>query len=317
MASSDSLILGTRGSDLALTQANLTQRALEACGLKRRIEQKIIATTGDKRQDLKLAVPGVDKAVFTKELEDALEAGTIHAAVHSLKDVPAVLESKFALVAVLPRAPVEDVLIAKSPDHAKNGLDSLPKGATVATSSVRRQFQLRRLRSDLNVVEIRGNVPTRLRKVAKMPEMDATILARAGLERLGYDLTGQNLEFEGQNMGLAILPPNVMVPAAGQGAIALEVLANDHETPQILEIINHEPTWQRIRAERAFLQALDAGCQTPVGIHTQLVGENRLHARAILFREDADSPLEAEISADAGAPEQFAAQLIRELGVDT
>ena len=320
----DPFILGTRGSDLALTQANMTQRALENSGLQRSVEQKIIATTGDKRQDLKLSAPNLDKAVFTKELEDALIAETIHAAVHSLKDVPTVLEPQFALAAVLPRAPVEDVLVTKFPDHASAGLDSLSQGATVATSSVRRHHQLRHRRPDLNLIEIRGNVPTRLRKVATLTEIDATILAHAGLKRLGYDLTVDKLAFvDAQNpespiqLGFAILPPSVMIPAAGQGAVAIQIRTDDSESEGILKTINDQPTWLRIQAERAFLHALGAGCQTPVGIYTQLLDGNLLQASAIVFEGDSSSPRFAEATGDADGPEELAAQLLGKLGKET
>ncbi len=303
-------ILGTRGSDLALAQADMTTRALEAAGLERGIERKIIATTGDKRQDLKLSAPDLDKAVFTKELEDALEAGIIHAAVHSLKDVPTVLEPQFALAAVLPRAPIEDVLITKSTEHAGSGLDSLPEGATVATSSVRRHHQLQHRRPDLNLIEIRGNVPTRLRKVATLPEMDATILARAGLLRLGFDLSGSSLAFETHELGFAVLPPSTMIPASGQGAVAIEIRSDDTETRHVLEAINHQPTWLRIQVERAFLHALGAGCQTPVGIHTELLKGGELMAKAIVFRDSSSQPLTAELTASVDSPESFASSLI-------
>lgn len=309
-ATSQKLILGTRGSDLALAQANTVRELLEALGVS--IKTKIIATTGDKRQDLKLSAPDVDKAVFTKELEEALEAGEIDAAVHSLKDVPTVLEDQFKLAAVLPRAPIEDVIVAKQ--QLLGGIDALARGATVATSSVRRGCQLRHLRPDLNVIDIRGNVPTRLRKVATLPEIDATVLARAGLTRLGYDLSGLTLKFEEHELGIFIVPPEVMIPAAGQGAIAIEIRSDDAKAVAILAGINDEPTWLRIQAERAFLYALGAGCQTPVGVHTELLDENRrIRVRTIVFRDDSPKPLTAEIVGDATEGEALAAALMARL----
>ena len=205
------------------------------------------------------------------------------------------------------RAPIEDVLITKNPDHA--GIDALPNGATVATSSVRRQHQLRHLRPDLNIIEIRGNVPTRLRKVATLPEMDATILARAGLERLGYDLSGETLEFEEHRLGIEVISPTVLIPAAGQGAVAIEIRSGDEESAAILARITHEPTWLRIRAERAFLHVLGAGCQTPVGVHTELDGRS-MRMTAIVFRDDSQEPLRAEVEGDAGDSEELARQLM-------
>src|SRR6188474_2392605 len=161
------LILGTRGSELALTQTEMTKAALAAAWPELRVGHTVIKTSGDLRPDLKLAefsqgeTPVVDKGIFTKELEEALKAGTIHAAVHSLKDVPTVLEDGFRIAAVLPRAPVEDVLISKFP----GGLEALSAGSVVATSSVRRARQLQWLRPDLRVTDIRGNVATRIGKV--------------------------------------------------------------------------------------------------------------------------------------------------------
>ena len=315
MPSSDApLILGTRGSDLALTQTRMVKASLKEVGVARPIEVKIIHTTGDKRQDLKLSAPNLDKAVFTKELEDALSAGEIDAAVHSLKDVPTELESEFVLAGVLPRAPIEDVILTKKPEHVANGLDSLPQGATVATSSVRRHKQLQHLRPDLKVIDIRGNVPTRLRKVATLDEIDATILARAGLTRLGYDLSGNSLSFEEHQIGLHVIPPEVMIPAAGQGAVTIEIRAGDTESQEVIDTINHLPTWRRIQAERAFLHALEAGCQTPVGVHTEWVDENkRLRVKTIVFRDESETPLQAEAEGAADQPEELAEQLMSQL----
>ena len=165
------LILGTRGSELALTQTEMTKAALSAAWPELRVRHEVIKTSGDLRPDLKLTEfskddhPVVDKGIFTKELEQALKAGTIHAAVHSLKDVPTLLDDGFRITAVLPRAPVEDVLISKIP----GGLEALPPGSVVATSSVRRARQLKWLRPDLVVTDIRGNVATRIRRMRPFP----------------------------------------------------------------------------------------------------------------------------------------------------
>lgn len=289
------LVLGTRGSELALTQTELVKAQLAQAGIDRPVETKIIATTGDKRQDLKLSATNLDKAVFTKELEDALEAGEIHAAVHSLKDVPTEIDPKFKLVAVLERSHIEDVLITKNPDHALSGLDSLPFEATVATSSVRRQHQLQYHRPDLKIVDIRGNVPTRLRKVATLDDIDATILAWAGLARLDYDLSASSMEFEGNHVGIHILNPKIFIPAAGQGAVAIECRANDKATSELMGRINHQSTWLRIKLERAFLEELGAGCQTPVGIHTEMFDyDHWMHVWSIVFRGESAQPMLAE-----------------------
>jgi hydroxymethylbilane synthase len=184
--SADRIVLGTRGSALALAQAEMTEAALQAAHPGLEIERRVIKTTGDRRTDVPLAEVAkaeghLDKGVFIKELEVALAAGEIDVAVHSLKDVPSDLEDGFALAAVLERAPVGDVLVTKAP----GGLKALGEGAVVATSSVRRQRMLHSGRADLEVVDIRGNVPTRLRKLAEQEELDGLILAEAGLVRLG------------------------------------------------------------------------------------------------------------------------------------
>lgn len=308
---SKTIILGTRGSDLALTQTKMTRALLEERG--HTVEVKIIATTGDKRQDLKLSAPNLDKAVFTKELEDALAAGEIDAAVHSLKDVPTELESQFMLAAVLERAPVEDVIVGKPDQQLPNGIDDLAQGATVATSSVRRACQLRNLRPDLNIIDIRGNVPTRLRKVATLPEIDATVLAHAGLKRLGYDLSGPTLRFEDYDLPISIVPPDVVIPCAGQGAITIESRSDDESTAAAFREINHEPTWLRIRAERAFLHALGAGCQTPVGVFTELLDDQQLRISTIVFEEETATPKKASIEGNASEPERLAAELMAQL----
>jgi hydroxymethylbilane synthase len=283
------LILGTRGSELALTQTEMTTAAILAARPELHVRREIIKTSGDLRPDLKLADfsrgdhPVVDKGIFTKELEQALKAGTIHAAVHSLKDVPTVLEEGFRIAAVLPRAPVEDVLISKIP----GGLDSLPAGSIVATSSVRRSRQLRLLRPDLVVADIRGNVPTRLRKVAEDNQVTALLLARAGLERLG--LFKPVWQDAGVPLHMSILDASAFPPAAGQGAVAIETCGENSDLASVLAAINHEPTFRMIVAERRFLELLKAGCQTPVGVHTKLEA-GTLYMAALVFPDDPAGP---------------------------
>ena len=282
------LILGTRGSELALTQTEMTTAALVAAWPGLRVRRQIIKTSGDLRPDLKLAefsqgdAPVVDKGIFTKELEQALRAGTIHAAVHSLKDVPTLLDEGMRITAVLPRAPVEDVLISKLP----GGLDGLPAGAVVATSSVRRARQLRWLRPDLAVADIRGNVPTRMRKVAEDNNITALLLARAGLVRLG--LFHDVLTEYGTPLHMTVLAAEKFPPAASQGAVGIETFGENADLARLLAAINHAPTFHAITAERRFLELLQAGCQTPVGVRTRL--ENgTLHMAALVF-PDHDGP---------------------------
>ncbi|MDB6069029.1 MAG: hemc: hydroxymethylbilane synthase [Verrucomicrobiales bacterium] len=296
------LTLGTRGSELALAQTVLTTAALNAAHPDLTVRREIIKTSGDLRPDLKLSdfskgdSPILDKGIFTKELENALRAGTIHTAVHSLKDVPTFLDPGFKISAVLPRAPIEDILISKIP----GGLDALPPGSTVATSSVRRVRLLKHLRPDLNTVEIRGNVPTRIRKVAEDPAIDALILARAGLHRLG--LYHETLTDHPVPLHLTILDPERFLPAASQGAVALETWQETPEIAQILAALNHADTFARITAERHFLELLQAGCQTPVGIHTWITGD-LLHLKALVFPDHNDAPpRQAQVAAPLSDP---------------
>ena len=304
------LHLGTRGSALALAQAVLTETALSEVG--HTVQRHVISTIGDKRQDLKLsefasATAGtaqvIDKGIFTKELELALADRTIDFAVHSLKDVPTELAEGYSIAAVLPRAPIEDVLISKHPC----GLDGLPEKATVATSSVRRAAQLQMLRPDLQVVDIRGNVPTRIQKLADNESWDGIILAHAGLARLGmHDLLSAETT--------TILDPQEFLPAAGQGAVGIEVYKPTEHTLQALAAIDHEETHLRIRAERHFLHLLEAGCQTPVGAHTRIEG-GTLHLRTLVFPEDGSAPKRAEASAPAETPEAAAETAFTLLGI--
>ena len=311
------LIVGTRGSALALVQADMTEKLLAEKFPEKEIIRKVITTTGDRRTDVALSqvakVEGVlDKGVFTKELEIALEAGEIDLAVHSLKDVPTVLPEGFEICSVLERAPVNDVLITKE----KGGLNALKQGATVATSSVRRQKMLQWMRPDIKVVDIRGNVPTRLRKLAESEELDAIILAEAGLVRLGYDALGEMQTETGSVYG-ELIDPEKFLPAAGQGCVGIEVRKGDEATIACMKEICHEPTFQRISAEREFLRLLDGGCHTPVGVATQLFGD-KLIMEGIVFPEGVDAagdPFESEASGDACDPFKVAADLFAGLSM--
>ena len=296
--SDQKIILGTRGSDLALAQATMTEAALREHGVE--VQLKIIRTIGDKRPDLKLtefAEHGVvDKGVFTKELEEALLRGEIDIAVHSLKDVPTELGDEFEIPCTLPRAPIEDVLLTIEQDLIDD-LILLPS-KTVATSSVRRARMMRHLHPGITIEDIRGNVPTRIRKLIENDAWDGIMLARAGLLRLGFlkpeDETG--FDFEGTRVHTKILDPEEFLPAAGQGAVGIECMKTNDAAKAALAKINHEPTFQRISAERAFLAELKAGCQTPVGAHTWFEGDD-LVMRALVFNEDDESiaPLEGKV----------------------
>lgn len=309
----DRIVVGTRGSALALVQADMTEKLLQKAYPEKEIVRKVITTTGDRRTDVALSevakVEGVlDKGVFTKELEMALEAGEIDLAVHSLKDVPTVLPEGFEISSVLERAAVNDVLISKK----EGGLAALPQGATVATSSVRRQRMLLWMRPDIKLVDIRGNVPTRLRKLAESTEMDAIILAEAGLQRLGYDPEGE-ISTEAGCVFSAIIDPEQFLPAAGQGAVGIETRIGDEATKACVEAICHQPTFTRITAEREFLRLLDAGCHTPVGVTTQLFGEKLLMEAIVFDEEGHQEPQTAEISGEKTAPINTAKSLYQKL----
>lgn len=297
-----SVILGTRGSALALAQTTLVTQALEAAHPGLSVSHRTIQTTGDLRQDIRLGggTPGFDKAVWTKELESALADGSVQAAVHSGKDVPTELPPGFALIGCLPRAAAPDVLISKHP----GGLHGLPDGAVVATSSVRRQRQLQWLRRDVRTVEMRGNVPTRLRKLQEDATLDALLLARAGLDRLAIEPPDGLFFHE--------LPATEFLPAAAQGIVVIEALEEAQDVAEIFGAITHGPTWTVLRAEREFLRLLGAGCSTPVGVRTWQEG-GRLRMEGCVFDEGISPPRCGEASGSPDDPEGCASELCRAL----
>jgi len=310
------LILGTRGSELALAQANMTRSALAAAGIACRIE--VIRTIGDKRPDLKLSEfsqgenPVVDKGIFTKELEEALLKREIDFAVHSLKDVPTELGPEFEICATLPRADIADVFLT-----TQEGLGhdlTLLNGRVIATSAVRRARQLRWLCPGVSVVDIRGNVPTRIRKLIESEEWDAILLARAGIERLGIFTPGKaSFDFEGTTVFAHELETGVFLPAAGQGAVGMEILRDNDAAREALAKINDTPTFCRVTAERAFLGLLKAGCQTPVGAHTWFEDGGATLAMAVRVFDEATphaEPFIAEVRGEATSPESLALQLM-------
>jgi len=299
------LRLGTRGSELALKQAEMVEAALRAAHPSLEVERVVIATTGDKRPDLRFKEftdgDRLDKGIFTKELELALEDQRIDIAVHSLKDVPTVLDGQFLIAAVLERAPIEDVLISRD----GYTLQTLPQGAKVGTSSVRRIRQIKWIRPDIECVEIRGNVPTRIRKL-QAGDLDAILLARAGLVRLNL-LQGNTIVLDDLRLPAQILPCETFLPAAGQGAIGIEARKDDSVTLAYLAAINHGHTFARVSVEREFLHLLKAGCQTPIGAHTSIEDET-ISFKAWVFDEADESapPREIQTSASLAQPLQAA-----------
>lgn len=263
------LKIGTRGSPLALWQANRVRDLLMvAHGLDAgEIEVCTFKTSGDRIQDKALREFG-GKGLFTKELEDALLAGEIHMAVHSLKDMPTVLPDGLAISCVLEREDARDAFLSP----VALTLSGLPEGARVGTSSLRRQAQVRKLRPDLEVVEFRGNVETRLRKLSE-GVADATLLAVAGLKRLGME-----------DRITAFMEPEAMLPAIAQGAICVETRAQDGQTRTLLSRLDHGETALCVAAERAFLAELDGSCRTPIA------GLARLQGKRLLFRGQILSP---------------------------
>jgi hydroxymethylbilane synthase len=246
----DHLVLGTRGSDLALAQARIVTEKLRAVHAKLAIDIRVIKTTGDKRLDLSLS-GSLERGLFTKELEQALLGGEIDAAVHSLKDLPTDQPNDLAFGAILERADSSDVLVSKHP----GGLAGLPIGAAIATSSPRRQVQLLLLREDLRIVEIRGNVPSRLRKLSNDRSLDGLLLAKAGLDRLGHQFVPP---------GLHVAVVEQILPAPGQGAIAVECRKSDLAAIQLLRAIHDETTALCVSAERDFLRAQGGGCHVAI-----------------------------------------------------
>jgi hydroxymethylbilane synthase len=245
------LIIGSRGSQLALWQAHWIQARLETLGHASRID--IIKTTGDKITDVALSEVG-SKGLFTKEIEEALLAGTIDLAVHSLKDMPTDLPAGLTLAAIPEREDPRDALIGRA-------LEDLPTGARIGTGSLRRAAQLRVRRPDLQIEDIRGNVDTRLRKLDE-GRYDAIVLASAGLRRLGWE-----------DRITELFNPGVMCPAVGQGALAVETRDDKGAAFRIAQRLDHAESRTRVTAERAVLAALGGGCQAPMGSHAYVDGE--------------------------------------------
>ena len=282
--------IGTRGSLLARWQAEHVQGRLEALGHE--VALVIITTTGDRLLDRRLEAVG-GKGAFLKEIEEAMQAGEIDLAVHSLKDVPTVTPEGLELVAMLDRADPRDALLSAGP-----GLDELPRGAKVGTTSLRRQAQLGAARPDLVVADLRGNVDTRLRRLRE-GKFDAILLAMAGLVRLGRaDEVTQALD------------AREFVPAPGQGTIALECRAEDGAVREAVAPLHHEPTGRAVTAERAFLATLGGGCNVPLGAHATPRGQG-LDLVGFVARVDGSAMLRGERQGDD--PVELGSALARDL----
>src|SRR5271170_6876417 len=285
------LRIGSRGSQLALWQAHHISALLRERGHE--VELEIIKTTGDKITDVALAKVGT-KGMFTKEIEEALAENRIDLAVHSLKDLPTDVSAGFEIAAVTTRENPRDVLCS----HKYNSIEDLPRGARVGTSSLRRQAQLKAVRPDVDIYPLRGNVDTRLRKL-EAGEYDAIILAAAGLNRLGKtELVRQ------------IIPTEIMCPAAGQGALGIEIRAGDSVTLQHLAFLDDPAARATTKCERALLNKLGGGCQVPIGAFAEL-RNGRLHLEAIVADPDGSKVLRE--SGDGDDPVQLGESVAKAL----
>ena len=278
------LRIGTRGSPLALAQATMVRAQLaSAHGLPAEaFELKIIRTTGDVIQDRPLSEVG-GKGLFTKEIDEALLGNRVDIAVHSMKDLPTELPPGITIAAVLPRGDVRDAFISASGES----LAALPPGAVVGSSSLRRQAQVKRLRPDLRLIDLRGNVETRLKKL-EQGVVDATLLALAGLERLG--LTGHVT---------SVLPTDEMLPAVAQGAIGISCRSDDAKTRDLLQPLNDDSTATAVACERAFLAQLDGSCRTPIAGLAE-IADGTLRFRGLVLTPEGTAWHEIE---QRGAPE--------------
>jgi hydroxymethylbilane synthase len=299
------ITLGTRGSELARAQTLLVEKAIRSIHPSVAIVIKVIVTRGDNAKIIDLSAGR--KGLFTAEIERALLAGAVDIAVHSAKDLPSETNPGAQIAAVLPRAAIDDVLISKY----SGGLASVPRGGTVATGSVRRQRQLLWKRLDLRVVDLRGNVPTRLRKLADN-EWDGIVLARAGLERLGFSAIGTEISFESRQFFAEILPREIFVPAGGQGIIALQVRSDDQSSKALLTSVGDRKTLLCLQAEREFLSLLHGDCNFPVGVNST-IRNGRMKLRAQVFEGDSPVPRQAEVEGGCDEGDALAAELLRRI----
>jgi len=291
------LIIGTRQSDLALWQANHVKKELEKANKNVKVELKLIKTKGDKILDVALSKIG-DKGLFTKELEVALINGDIDIAVHSLKDLQTDIPKGLKLAAVTKRHDVEDVLIARK---KKTTIEKLPEGATVATGSLRRRSQLKHLRPDIKVVELRGNVPTRVKKFEKSKKWDAIILARAGVERLKM-----------KKYISSVIPTEEILPAVGQGALGIEIATKNKFAEEVVKSIHDENSFAAVTAERTLLKVLEGGCQVPIGAHAE-VTKSGLYLDAMVGSIDGTITFRKRLRGSKKDPVKLGKQLAKDL----
>lgn len=288
----DTIIIGTRSSKLALWQAEYVKSRLEEKYPALTVELKLMTTKGDKILDAPLAKIG-GKGLFTKELETDMLAGGIDLAVHSLKDMPTEVPAGLVISAITKRFDPGDAVV--SPEYQR--FDALPLGAKVGTSSLRRKAQLLHVRPDLNICDLRGNVNTRLQKLAD-EDFDAIILAVAGLKRLGF---GERIT--------DVLPKSIVLPAVGQGALAIETRADDAEIRALIDFLNDDETVRCATAERAFLGRVEGGCQVPVGVYATPAEAGQLQVEAVIASLDGSKLYRDKITGQAADAESLGRQL--------
>lgn len=290
------IIIGSRGSELALWQANFVKRSIEKLNKSVKVEINIIKTKGDKILDVALSKIG-DKSLFTKELEVELLSKRIDLAVHSLKDLQTQIPNGLKLAAVTKRHDVEDALIAR-----KRGMtiQSLPEFAVVATGSLRRRSQLLHLRPDVTVLDLRGNVPSRIKKFLES-EWDAIILARAGVERLNL-----------KKHISSFIPKEEILPAVGQGALGIEIQEDNKTVEEIVQSLHHDDTYRAVLAERSLLRTLEGGCQVPIGAFAE-VKQSGLYLDAVVGSLDGSITYRKKLRGSKIEPEKLGKTLAKDL----
>ena len=281
------VVIGSRGSLLAMTQTEWVKDHVKFFRTDMDFHIKKITTSGDKITDVALAKIG-GKGLFTKEIENELLAGVIDIAIHSMKDVPTDMPEGLKIGCVPLREDPRDVIVSR--DNMK--FAQLPKGAVIGTCSLRRKAQLLAARADLNIVDLRGNLDTRLKKIEE-GKYDAVVLAYAGIRRLGR-----------QNVISDVLGTDIVIPAVGQGALCIQIREGDSATEELLRPLHHEETALAVRAERTLMAELEGGCQVPVGGYAQMI-DGALNLRGVVASIDGGRVIQAEDTADPSEPEEL------------
>ncbi len=290
------IIIGTRSSELAIWQANSVKEKIESKVPSIRIELKLVRTRGDKIQQKALdQISG--SGLFTKEIENKLLEGEIDIAVHSLKDLETTLPEGLAIGAILERGPVEDVLAAKQKGIT---IENLSDNATVATGSIRRKAQLLHIRPDLNILGLRGNVNTRIRKLEES-SWEAAVFAYAGLKRVNLD-----------RYISSVIDAEVIIPSVGQGALAVEVRESEYAIREILSKINHSETEAAVKAERAFLKRLGGGCKTPIAAYSR-IKDGKQTLDGVVASVNGEEYLRDQIASDSKEAEELGEELAENL----